>query len=198
MGNGVEINKPFRFGLYGNVDPRKELWAGISFYMGEKARWLPAYDRLATWMSDNKGRGVICVGTCGLGKSLICTKVLPVLFKKHFDKEVKVVTAVEMNDRRTELLAYCQPGHIIVIDDLGTEAPETVVYGNRHRPFCELVDTAERMGTILIITTNIRTTRDTDPSRNYPSIEERYGIPTLDRLRATTNVILFSGQSLRI
>lgn len=191
------------------VDPRKELWAGIRFYMGERAQWLNAYESVAAWLSDNQGRGLLCVGTCGLGKSLICQKVLPVLFSRHFDLEVLSCTAVEMNARIDELLGYCQKDHIIIIDDLGTEAAETVTYGNRRRPFCELADTALRRGTMLIITTNLRTTTlrlkedcalgrkgDPDP-RRIPSIEERYGVPTLDRLRATTKVALFTGRSLR-
>ena len=201
-----------RFGIYGNVDPRKELWAGIVYFMAREKRtpqWLPAYDQVATWLADNKGRGLICVGSCGLGKTVICRKVLPVLFSRHFGLEVLSVTATEMNARIEELLRYCQPNHIIIIDDLGTEPPETVNFGNRRRPFCELVDTAERTGTLLIVTTNLRTTTlrlkqdcklgragERDP-RGIPSIEERYGIPTLDRLRATTTVALFTGESMR-
>ena len=37
---------------------------------------------------------------------------------------------------------------------------------------------------------------DYDPS-SPPSIEKRYGIPTLDRLRATTRVARFTGESMR-
>ena len=198
-----------RFGIFGSVDPRKELWAGISFYMGKDAKWIPAYETVATWLADNKARGLICVGTCGLGKSLICQKVLPVLFKRHFDLEALSVTAVDMARRIDELLQYCEKNHIIIIDDLGTEPVETVTYGNRRRPFCELVDTAGRTGTLLIISTNLRTNMqrlkadcrqgragDPMPGR-VPSIEERYGMPTLDRLRATTRVALFTGESMR-
>lgn len=199
----------FHFRLSDIADPRQRLWAGISHYMGPTAKWLPDYDDMARWLGDNDGRGLICVGTCGLGKTLICEKVLPVLFKYHFKKEVMAVTANDMNRRIDELLAYCEPGHVIIIDDLGTEPAETVFFGNRRRPFCELVDMAERNGTLLIITTNLRTTMrrlkqagplgragDCDPL-SPPSIEARYGVPTLDRLRATTRVVVFKGESLR-
>ena len=189
------IIRPLHFGLFGDWDPRKELWAGISFYMGDRAKWLPAYEKVAGWLGDNNSRGLICVGTCGLGKSLICMKVLPVLFKKHFGIEPMAVTAVDMNRRIDELLSYCGQDRIVIVDDLGTEAAETVTYGNRRRPFCELADRAETTGTLLIITTNLRTTRHA--TMPYPSIEERYGIPTLDRLRAVTSVVVFKGESLR-
>lgn len=199
----------FHFRLSETADPRQRLWSGIRYYMGEQARWITPYDQVAAWLSDNDGRGLICVGTCGLGKSLICEKVLPVLFKYHFKKDVMTVTAIDMNRRIDELLAYCEPGRVIIIDDLGTEPAETVFFGNRRRPFCELVDTAERNGTLLVITTNLRTTarrlkrdyglfREGDPDpQGPPSIEQRYGMPTLDRLRATTHVAVFTGESMR-
>lgn len=190
------IQSPLHFRI-DTCDPRRELWAAIRLNVSNEPQWLPAYEEVARWLGDNHGRGLICVGTCGLGKSVICMQALPFLFKRHFSIEVMAVTATEMNQRIDDLLKYCGQNRVIVIDDLGTEAPETVTYGNRRRPFCELVDMAERTGTLLIITTNIRTTKDTDVRRNYPSIETRYGVPTLDRLRAITKVILFKGDSLR-
>lgn len=190
------IHSPLHFRI-DTCDPRTELAAAIRMNVKNEPKWLPAYEEVARWLSDNNSRGLICIGTCGLGKSVICCQALPYLFKRHFDLDTKVVTATEMNQQIDELLAYCGPQRIIIVDDLGTETPETVTYGNRRRPFCELVDKAERTGTLLIITTNIRTTKDTDLKRNYPSIETRYGVPTLDRLRAITKVIVFKGESLR-
>ena len=189
------INNPLHFGI-DTCDPRRELWVAISQNV-KNPRWLPCYEQVATWLADNQSRGLLCVGTCGLGKSVICCQTLPYLFRRHFDLETMVVTATEMNQRIDELLKYCGRNRIIVIDDLGTEAAETVNYGNRRRPFCELADAAERTGTLLIITTNLRTTSDTNQQRNYPSIETRYGVPTLDRLKAITKVAVFTGDSLR-
>ena len=189
------INNPLHFRI-DTVDPRRELWAAISQNV-KNPRWLPCYEQVAAWLADNQSRGLLCVGTCGLGKSVICCQTLPYLFRRHFDLETMVVTATEMNQRIDELLKYCGRNRIIVIDDLGTEAAETVNYGNRRRPFCELADAAERTGTLLIITTNLRTTRDTNQQRNYPSIETRYGVPTLDRLKAITKVAVFTGDSMR-
>lgn len=185
-------NSPLHFRI-DTCDTRRELWGAIRKYVSKDPKWLPAYEQVAMWLSDNQGRGLICVGTCGLGKSVICVQALPFLFKRHFDIDVMVVTATEMNQRIDELLKYCGRNRVIIVDDLGEEAAS--VYGRR--PFCELVSAAERTGTLLIITTNIRTNRDPDPVRKYPSIEARYGAPTLDRLRAITKVALFMGESLR-
>ena len=189
------INEPLHFRI-DTCDPRWELWNAICLSV-KGPKWIPAYNDVARWLADNDSRGLICVGTCGLGKSVICSQAIPYLFGRHFEIDSKVVTAVEMNRRVDELLDYCGRDRVIVVDDLGTESAETVTFGNRRKPFCELVDTAERTGTLLIITTNLRTTRDNDVRRNYPSIETRYGVPTLDRLRAITKVIKFSGKSMR-
>jgi len=191
------INSPLHFRI-DTCDPRRELWAAICQHVKKnEPKWLPCYDQVAKWLTDNDSRGLICLGPCGLGKSVICVQALPYLFKRHFDIDTMVVTATEMNQRIDELLQYCGQKRVIVIDDLGTDAVETVNYGNRRRPFCELVDAAERTGTLLIITTNLRTNRDSDTRRNYPSIETRYGVPTLDRLRAITRVAVFEGKTLR-
>ena len=190
------INNPIHFRI-DTCDPAQELWDAICQFVKKDPRGLPAYREVARWLGDNDSRGLICVGTCGLGKSVICCQALPYLFRRHFGIEARVVTATEMNQRIDELLEYCGQQRIIVVDDLGTEAPETVTYGNRRRPFSELVNKAETTGTLLVITTNLRTTKDTDSRRNYPSIETRYGIPTLDRLKAITKVIVFKGESLR-
>lgn len=191
------IQSPLHFRL-DTADPAQVLWQTICKYVKNEPQGLPAYREVATWLSDNNSRGLICVGTCGLGKSVICCQALPDIFQRYFDGiEVRVVTATEMNQQIDELLKFCGRHRVIVVDDLGTEAPETVTYGNRRKPFCELVDAAEVTGTLLIITTNLRTTKDTNPSRNYPSIEVRYGVPTLDRLRAITKVVVFRGDSLR-
>jgi len=188
------INYPVHFGI-DKSDPRAELWGAILKHVPE-AKWINAYEEVARWLGDNKSRGLICVGSCGLGKSVICCQALPYLFERHFEIEAPlVVTAPDMTRRIDELLAFCGHNRIIIIDDLGTEAVETVTFGNRRKPFCELVDKAERTGTLLIITTNLRTTKHAQI--NYPSIEERYGEPTLDRLKAITHVVLFEGKSMR-
>lgn len=185
--------------------------AGIKYYLKDRAQWLNAYDEVADWFADNRGRGLICTGPCGLGKSLICRDILPKLYRKHFGGQLDVLTvaATEMVPRIDELLKFCRTKNIIVIDDLGTEAVEAWVNYRKRNPFCELVDKAEQTGTLLIITTNLFTTiprlkmdcaygraGDLAP-KLHPSIEQRYGIRTLDRLRAITSVVVFQGKSMR-
>lgn len=191
------INNPIHFKL-DTADPKQVLWQSICKFVKKEPKGLPAYAEVAKWLGDNQGRGLICVGPSSLGKSVICCQVLPHIFSQYFADahiEVKVMTATEMNQHIDELLAFCGYKHVIVIDDLGKESPETVTFGNRRTPFFELVDKCETTGTLLIITTNLRTTRHA--TIQHPSIEERYGTPVLERLKAITKVVLFKGESLR-
>lgn len=168
---------------------RERLENGLKYYLGDTYQWLPAYDKVAEWLSDNKGRGLLCVGTSGLGKTMICRNILPVIL----GRDIVSCTAREMNNRIDDLLKE----RCVIIDDLGKEDVETRTYGNRRTPFFELCDAAEKRGILLIITTNLSTTPMPKGSPYPSSIEERYGVPTLDRLRATTKVAIFTGKSMR-
>ena len=76
--------------------------------------------------------------------------------------------------------------HIIYIDDVGTENL-SVKYGDKRLAFAELADEAEKKGKLLILTTNL----------TIDELREKYGERTIDRLRAITKTVLFSGVSLR-
>lgn len=163
-------------------DAKRILARGIRHFIGDSAVWLDEYDQVAEWLEDNKGLGLFCAGNCGRGKSVICQKVLPVIFKYWHKKVVNTVTAVDLNRRFDEISQY----KIISIDDIGTEAG-AVVYGETHDYIQELVDLAERRQKLLIVTTNM----------NIKEIGKKYGDRTVDRLRALTKCVIFEGKSLR-
>lgn len=171
---------------------RERLEKGLHHYLGDRAQWLPCYDQVVQWLTDNRGRGLLCLGTAGLGKTVICRDILPWILGKD---KVTVVTAMEMGQRIDELLkARC-----VVVDGLGQEAVHEMVNYKRRTPFYELCDAAERNGILLIITTSLSTTpAPAEYRRIYPeSIEERYGSDVLSRLRATTTTVAFTGPDLR-
>ena len=172
---------------------RERLANGLKHFLGDKAVWLPCYDKVADWLTDNKGRGLLCVGTPGLGKTRICCDVLPVLMKEVFGNSPRVTTLCE-DDR--ELPALLKE-RIVIVDGLGRE--DERIYGKKNTIFQKLCDCAERQGTLLIITTNLSTTPVDQQYRHlYPlSIQERYGNEVLSRLRATTTVVGFNGKDLR-
>ena len=118
----------------------------------------------------------------GRGKSLICTKVIPVLFSWYCRKIVSVYDAQQMNVMLDNVLSK----HIICIDDLGTEEV-AVNFGNRRMAFAEIADAAEKEGKLLIITTNM----------TIDQFREKYGERVIDRLRVLTKSVVFLGDSLR-
>ncbi len=177
------------------ADAEKRLRDGLHYYLKGSEQWLPAYDQIADWLQDNKGRGLLCVGHPGLGKTLICEKILPVILGNG-GRPIASVKASGLHDRLPELLKE----RIVIIDDLGKEPAK--YYGDIDRSFFELCNNAERTGQLLIITTNLATARPASwpADRPWPwpdSIEHRYGTEVLDRLKVITSVVRIEGESMR-
>lgn len=168
---------------------RKRMEDGLHYFLKDQAQWLPGYDKIADWLADNKGRGLLCVGTTGRGKSLLCQQILPVILGNG-GRPIASIAATDLKSRLDELLHE----KIVIIDDLGKEPRK--YFGNVDNSFFELCNNAERTGNLLIITTNLSTT----PSDRaiYPeSIQERYGAEVLDRLKSITRMVRLEGESLR-
>ena len=147
------------------------------------AKWMEKnYRPIVDWMSDNEGRGLLITGGCGLGKTLIAKHILPLLLQDSCRKLVNIFTAQELNTKIDEILKL----HIICIDDVGTEELAKN-FGNIRCAFSELCDAAEQKGKLLIITTNLTATE----------LEVKYGERTIDRLKAITKFVPFTGKSLR-
>ena len=169
---------------------RERLEEGLRYYLKDKPmKWLDGYDKVVKFLDDNDNRGLLVVGAPGLGKSLICCKILPILLSNGI-KEPKVVRATELNKRLEEL----KQERVVIIDDLGKEPRKH--YGDIDQSFYELCDNAERTGAISIITTNLSTTPTDDP-HYQDSIENRYGDAVISRLQAITHVAIIEGESLR-
>ncbi len=176
------------------TDARKRMEECMHDMLGDRAQWLSAYDRIANWLTDNKGRGLLCVGAPSTGKSFFCQKMLPALLGNG-GRPIPIVDAVNLRTRLDEL----KREHICIIDDLGHEPRR--YYGDTDNSFFELCNNAERTGNLLIITTNL-SPNIIDPrypdAAVYPdSIEHRYGREVLDRLKVITSVAVFKGGSLR-
>lgn len=163
-------------------DARSILARGIRHFLGPQAVWLDEYDEVADWLSDNKGRGLLCAGNCGRGKTVICQKVLPVIFQYWHRLIVNPITAIELNDKYEEFKRY----KIIAVDDVATESIANE-YGEKHSYFSELVDEAERKQKLLIISTNA----------DEKELTKTYDLRTVDRLRLLTRPVIFRGPSLR-
>lgn len=140
---------------------------------------LPAYDEIIDWMVDTKGKGLIIMGECGLGKSTILNYVIPAIFRTKTNKVLRSIPAKELGTVERNIAPF------IIIDDLGTESIKND-YGTKIDAVTDAISYAEDSSKTLIITTNL--------SPN--SLKERYDERTLDRLRKC-KVVIIKGKSFR-
>jgi len=145
----------------------------------EKYEHLPAYDEIIDWMVDTKGRGLMLMGECGLGKSTILNYVIPAIFRTRTNKILRSVPAKELGavDRNK--------APFIIIDDLGTESIKND-YGTKIDAVADAISYAEDSSKTLLITTNL----------TPQALKERYDERTLDRLRKC-KVVIIKGKSFR-
>ena len=177
----IGVPETFRISI---PSARENLQNALSMVIDEHQplQWLPEYDEIADWLTDNGGRGLLCYGNVGRGKTLICAKAIPMLLNYFCRKVVTVVDAISMNNNIDEV----KKQYLLCLDDIGTEA-QANQYGNKRDAFSEIVDEAERKGHLLLITTNL----------TLEELKGKYGIRTLDRLRHITKCVKFKGDSLR-
>lgn len=149
---------------------------------GRKLQWLPEYDHICEWLSDNKGLGLFMYGNCGRGKSFLGRYILPAILLKYNNKIVKTFDVQEMNKDPELLLSK----HIIGIDDIGTEEVSNT-FGNKRMVFGEIMDSVEKESKLIIISSNLQ----------QKDLKEKYGDRILDRIKETTKRVLFEGESLR-
>ncbi len=161
---------------------REQLWNGLRHFVGEQARWLPEYDAVVQWLGDNGGRGLLAMGNCGRGKTLVVGRIVPQLIHHVARRIVSSFDAQAMNADPDGV----KRKHLIYIDDVGTEGV-SVRYGERRLVFPEVVDEAEKRGKLLLATTNL----------TPEELRRKYGERTMDRLRAVTVPVVFKGESLR-
>lgn len=156
---------------------------GLDYFTSKQTIWSEQnYRPIVDWMSDNKGRGLLLAGECGLGKTLIGMRILPLILNATCRKIVACYKAQDLNTKPDEVLSK----HIVYIDDIGTESISNI-YGNKRIPFAELCDLAEQKGKLLIISTNY----------DVIHLAGKYGERTVDRLKAITKYVSLTGQSLR-
>lgn len=164
--------------------PNAKDWVqnGLHYVLGDKAQWMEEYDQVVDWLTDNEGKGLLCMGNCGRGKTLLCTTIIPPILLATNNRVLRSYTMQEIATHLDSLLS----NRFLCLDDVGTET-DSVKYGERRQPFVELVDSAERKNGILVITTNL----------TAQEIASKYGERTLDRLKVLTKLVHFKGQSMR-
>lgn len=150
--------------------------------IGDNFKWLPEYDQVVEWLTDNERKGLLCTGSNGRGKTVICSKAIPAILNFFMRLIVYNCDATNMAANMQSLHDY----FILSIDDVGTEGV-TSSYGNKIYMLSEIADEAEKKGKMLLLTTNL----------SGPNLASKYGERTLDRLRGLCKIVLFKGNSMR-
>ena len=166
-------------------DAKVVLARGLTYFLsmaGYEMQWLPEYELVAEWLTDNRGKGLFLYGNCGRGKTMLCRYVLPAILLGYCQRVTSVFDTSEMNSRIGHVLTR----NVISIDDIGTEEVSNV-YGNKRLAFAEVMDAAEKYNKLLIISSNLTS----------GEIKKRYGDRVLDRIKSMTQRVLFEGESLR-
>ena len=158
---------------------------------------LPEYDEIIDWMTDTKDKGLLLMGDCGRGKSIIISGIIPVLLRiknryvrvihsQELTKPIPNVIIYSYGQRPDTNLDYLLKTHFPIIDEVGVESMVND-YGEKSEGFNLVMNAAERYHRHLFVTTNL----------TVEQLLERYGERTIDRLNHLCRVVEFKGDSLR-
>lgn len=151
--------------------------------LGGKFTWIPEYDSICEWMSDNNGKGLFLYGSYGRGKTLFMKDIFPVLM----EGAGKVCSYYTMTGMTEDILNEVLKKKIVCLDDVGIEG-KLMSYGNTRDPFPEIIDRAEQNGNLVIASSNM----------GARELTERYGQRTVERIISCCKRIPFEGKSFRL
>ena len=154
----------------------------ISRQVGLEIKETKLIQDVLKFLENTNGKHLCLLGTCGTGKTLLATKIIPIIFCANFQKIFKVIKACDLNDRLQEAKSY----PFVVIDDFGTEST-AVNFGNKVEAFNEVIDSVEGRKCFFVVTSNL----------DANQIKQKYGVRTYDRLRGLFKVIQVNEKSMR-
>ena len=167
----------------------------------ERFLWMNGYERIADWLTDNKGKGLLLCAPTGRGKTDICQRILPDILCNG-GRPIPYVEAKDLcKPKSADLRDDLKTEPILIVDKLGKEPRK--FFSDDNNSFSDLLENAERTGQLLIICTQLSTTT-IDPERypeaaaQYPdSIQHRYGQDVLSRLAAVVKATRIVGPDMR-
>lgn len=139
-------------------------------------------EQVIKYLENTHGKHLCLLGSCGTGKTLLATKIIPLIFSACFTKIFKVIKACDLSERLQEAKSY----PFVVIDDFGTEST-AVNFGNKVEAFNEVIDSVEGRKCFFVLTSNL----------DANQIKQKYGVRTYDRLRGLFKVIQVNEKSMR-
>lgn len=145
--------------------------------------------RVAKWLgSSDAKKSLLLYGSVGNGKTTMMDAIVELY--RRYKLQIISIHAKRLNECILEdndaFRLYCSYP-CLAIDDLGTQQPFILDYGNRRDPFCELIEERYRRNLRTFISTNL----------NISKIEELYGIRTSDRMTEMFDKLYYNEQSYR-
>jgi DNA replication protein DnaC len=145
--------------------------------------------KVAVWLTTpSEKRGIYLGGACGNGKStmlLAFDRVCNQWNMRSLRTSASKMVAWHLSDHSIYDLPYQEK--IICIDDLGTEAAETMVYGNKVSVMADFFEEAYKTRCFLFVTSNL----------GAEQVEQRYGERVRDRFREMFHSMKFTNPSFR-
>jgi len=150
--------------------------------VSKKIEWIPEYDEIAEWLTDNKGKGLFLYGANGRGKSVMIEIVLPAILLTYYRKIIYKTTAIGMNELIDKELVLTEllKKKLISIDDVGKES-ELVYYGAIRIAFAELMDNAEKNGVFVLASSNL----------DANGLLAKYDLAVVERISTCCKRVLF-------
>lgn len=158
----------------------------------------------ARWLTDAAGKpGLMLCGLCGNGKTTLAKAIASLigfLTKREAgysrSKTMELITAKDVcrlcaasekfKDRYDEYNKLFSE-EMLIIDDLGEEPREVMVYGMIHTPIIDLISERYANQMMTIVTTNLETDQLCD----------KYGVRIYDRFQEMLTPIVFENESYR-
>ncbi len=172
------------------LEAKEQIQNALDSWIGKNHSWLKAYDTIVDWLTDNKNRGLVMLGNCGTGKTVMCKIILSLVKMQALDyksNHSKMFSAWNLNKEKEDILNFFEEHtNVTIIDDVGVESPLND-YGNKSMVFTEIVDVADRYGKLLVISTNL----------TLEGLRGTYGDRTVDRLKGMCQFVVFEGESMR-
>lgn len=158
----------------------------------------------AQWLIEPDGKsGLLLCGLCGNGKTSLARAIGKLIThvterelgygQRKLLKTVKakdVVRLCSQSERykeKNDLYESLFREEMLLIDDLGDEPTEVLVYGMPHTPLIDLISERYDRQLLTVITTNC----DAD------QLKSKYGERVYDRLREIMQTIIFTNDSYR-
>jgi len=158
----------------------------------------------ARWLAAPTGKpGLMLYGLYGNGKTTLMRAIARLILLLYTSPvkskrvevvitDAKAIAEIGADDRRRNEYQRLKSAPLMIIDELGEEPPEVVVYGRVLTPVRDLLEERCRCQQITIVATNLVNTPDN------PQLSKHYGERVVDRFREMMEIIPFRNPSYRV